>query len=60
MSTTQYFDVQQSLQNLTETAVHPENIEAIRRFIETACHEGITTVTAADRYAERQMAEAED
>jgi integrase len=44
MSTTQYVDVQQSLQNLTETAVHPENIEAIRRFIDHCAAEGISDV----------------
>lgn len=34
--------------------------ERVERIIKIADEEGITTVAAADRYAERRMAEAED
>jgi len=41
MSSTQYVDVSRSLQNL-ENHVHPENIEAIRDFVDHQAAEGIS------------------
>lgn len=43
MSTNQYVDVSRKLQNL-ETQVHPENAEAVRRFINHQAAEGISEV----------------
>lgn len=43
MSTTKYVDVQRQLQNL-ENEIHPENIEAIKRFINHQAAEGISEV----------------
>jgi len=43
MSSTQYVDVSRNLQNL-KTAIHPENAEAVRRFIDHQAAEGISEV----------------
>jgi integrase len=46
MSTSQYVDVQRELQNLREN-IHPENIEAIRYFVDHQAAEGISDVQQA-------------
>lgn len=43
MSTTQYVNVQRSLENLTGE-LHPENVQAIHRFIDHCAAEGISDV----------------
>lgn len=44
MSTTQYVDVNQSLQNLEETEISAENITAIKAFVDHCAAEGINEV----------------
>lgn len=42
MSTTQYLDVSRTLQNLENTDLHPDNIEAIRDFVNHCAAEGLS------------------
>jgi integrase len=47
MSTTQYVDVQRTLQNLKEAEIQPENVEAVNEFINHCAAEGISEVQQA-------------
>ncbi len=44
MSTTQYVDVNRTLQNLEETNISPTNITAIQEFVDHCAAEGISEV----------------
>lgn len=42
MSTTQYVDVSRTLQNLEDSGLHPENVSAIKQFINHCAAEGLS------------------
>jgi len=44
MSTTQYVDINRTLDQLDETAIKPENVEAINEFVDHCAAEGISEV----------------
>jgi integrase len=44
MSTTEYVNVDRALENLEESEIHPENVDAIREFINHCAAEGISDV----------------
>ena len=44
MSTTQYVNVTRTLQKLTETDIHPDNVDAIHTFVDHCAAEGISEV----------------
>ena len=44
MSSTHYVDVTRTLQNLEDTEIHPENVQAIREFVNHSAAEGISDV----------------
>ncbi|MDS0476847.1 tyrosine-type recombinase/integrase [Natrinema sp. 1APR25-10V2] len=47
MSSTQYVDVDRTLTNLSETKLHPDDVQAIRTFIDHCAAEGISEVRQA-------------
>ena len=44
MSTTQYIDVSRTLQNLEDSSIDPDNVQAIRDFVNHSAAEGISEV----------------
>jgi integrase len=47
MSSTQYVDIDRTLQNLEDSQIRPENVEAIRDFVNHCAAEGISEVRQA-------------
>lgn len=47
MSSTQYVDINRTLQNLKDSQIRPENVEAIRDFVNHCAAEGISEVRQA-------------